>query len=260
MHRNTLLTAALLASAAPLALASAGVWADAAAAPSAATAPAADDYEALAAEYDAAAKEFDAKLKATTDKAARRELRKNKPITTFWPRFEAMSNSGEGRATLWLTQNIRENRDIRSKERGAALTPMYQALVANHVESDWFLDVVKGIDGHVKWLGVENAIPMLETVVETSKSDKVRAASLFFAANAIGESDPAKGRAYLDRIAKDFGNTTYATAVAAMTSKPEQSEVGKVAPNFAAETIDGFEFSLEDYRGKVVVLDFYGFW
>jgi peroxiredoxin len=26
------------------------------------------------------------------------------------------------------------------------------------------------------------------------------------------------------------------------------------------ETIDGHQFKLSDYRGKVVVLDFYGFW
>ena len=32
------------------------------------------------------------------------------------------------------------------------------------------------------------------------------------------------------------------------------------APDFDAKTIDGHEFKLSDYRGKVVLLDFYGFW
>ena len=36
--------------------------------------------------------------------------------------------------------------------------------------------------------------------------------------------------------------------------------VGKVAPEIEAEDIDGIEFKLSDYRGKVVLLDFWGDW
>ena len=36
--------------------------------------------------------------------------------------------------------------------------------------------------------------------------------------------------------------------------------VGKVAPEIAAGDLDGKEFKLSDYRGKVVVLDFWGDW
>jgi len=36
--------------------------------------------------------------------------------------------------------------------------------------------------------------------------------------------------------------------------------IGKVAPDIAGEDLDGEEFKLSDYRGKVVVLDFWGDW
>ncbi len=36
--------------------------------------------------------------------------------------------------------------------------------------------------------------------------------------------------------------------------------VGKVAPEIAAQDLDGTEFKLTDYRGKVVLLDFWGNW
>ncbi|MBT4693868.1 MAG: redoxin domain-containing protein [Planctomycetaceae bacterium] len=36
--------------------------------------------------------------------------------------------------------------------------------------------------------------------------------------------------------------------------------IGKVAPEITAEDIDGVKFKLSDYRGKVVVLDFWGDW
>ena len=36
--------------------------------------------------------------------------------------------------------------------------------------------------------------------------------------------------------------------------------IGKVAPDIEGEDIDGVEFKLSDYRGKVVLLDFWGDW
>ena len=36
--------------------------------------------------------------------------------------------------------------------------------------------------------------------------------------------------------------------------------VGKMAPEITGPDIDGVEFSLSDYRGKIVVLDFWGDW
>jgi serine/threonine protein kinase len=41
---------------------------------------------------------------------------------------------------------------------------------------------------------------------------------------------------------------------------PEGLEVGLSAPDIAGEDLDGVEFLLSDYRGKVVLLDFFGFW
>jgi predicted Zn finger-like uncharacterized protein len=41
---------------------------------------------------------------------------------------------------------------------------------------------------------------------------------------------------------------------------PDKLSVGKVVPDIEGEDIDGQKFKLSDYRGKVVVLDFWGHW
>ena len=33
-----------------------------------------------------------------------------------------------------------------------------------------------------------------------------------------------------------------------------------MAPDFTGETIDNFKFDLSDYKGKVVMIDFWGHW
>ena len=37
-------------------------------------------------------------------------------------------------------------------------------------------------------------------------------------------------------------------------------QVGQLAPDILGQDVDGKEFKLSDYRGKIVVLDFWGFW
>jgi len=37
-------------------------------------------------------------------------------------------------------------------------------------------------------------------------------------------------------------------------------KIGKVAPEIAAADLDGVDFKLSEYRGKVVLLDFWGYW
>jgi hypothetical protein len=44
-------------------------------------------------------------------------------------------------------------------------------------------------------------------------------------------------------------------------AKPvEGLKVGNIAPEIEGEDIDGKTFKLSDYRGKVVLLDFWGHW
>ena len=40
----------------------------------------------------------------------------------------------------------------------------------------------------------------------------------------------------------------------------ERLQIGMVAPDIVGPDIDGVEFKLSDYRGKVVVIDFWGDW
>jgi hypothetical protein len=41
---------------------------------------------------------------------------------------------------------------------------------------------------------------------------------------------------------------------------PVGLEIGNLAPNIEGEDLDGNKFQLSDYRGKVVMLDFWGDW
>jgi hypothetical protein len=73
--------------------------------------------------------------------------------------------------------------------------------------------------------------------------------------------------ARFERVAKDFGDLTHprlgsygAYARAMAEAARRQVRVGKGAPEIRGEDMEGKPFTLSDYRGKVVLLDFWGHW
>ena len=74
-----------------------------------------------------------------------------------------------------------------------------------------------------------------------------------------------KFRAQIQLVAEQYsdltvGNTTLGSMAEALLRKYEQSPTGTLAPEIEGEDLDGVEFKLSDYRGKVVLLTFWGNW
>lgn len=72
--------------------------------------------------------------------------------------------------------------------------------------------------------------------------------------------------ALLERVAKDYADVKDARGRAigpraeGALFELQRLQIGMIAPDIEAEDIDGTTFKLSDYRGKVVVLDFWGHW
>lgn len=213
----------------------------------------------LAKEYEAAYEAYRQKLREA-DREARKALRKQAPINEYWGKFEALARKNNGRALLWLADNIKANKGIKKDQRSKVLEPIYGALVEHHAGAEWFGDALSSLSKNAKDFEPKKVAELYTQVVKSSKDKDVQAQALFFGAKALAKEDPKTSAAFLDRIGEEFGNTHYFTMAQSLNVKPADVEQGKVAPDFYGETIDGFGFNLEDYRGKVVALDFYGFW
>jgi hypothetical protein len=69
----------------------------------------------------------------------------------------------------------------------------------------------------------------------------------------------------LEKVQKEFGDINSGRSTLGKTAANELNEirnlgVGKTCPDIKGEDIDGKSFQLSDYRGKVVVVDFWGDW
>ena len=106
--------------------------------------------------------------------------------------------------------------------------------------------------------------------MEQNPSNDIKGNACYALAQFIKNSRPgAEGEAeaekLLERVVKEFGDVKSRRGTLADVAKGELFEIrnlgyGKVAPEIEGEDLDGVEFKLSDYRGKVVVLDFWGNW
>jgi hypothetical protein len=124
-------------------------------------------------------------------------------------------------------------------------------------------------------MGVTSDEETRNAIFAATKNGSVKAACLYselsplFAAARKGDlssEDRKKLEETLARIQKDFGNEVdtrnrkWGDVAAGRLRAMNDLLVGKVAPEIEGKDLDGTPFKLSDYRGKVVVLDFWGNW
>ena len=104
---------------------------------------------------------------------------------------------------------------------------------------------------------LENDATMREQMVEFYGQEHV---------DRLLSGDLPDGRPLLERVIEEFGDVTdrrgnsLADSAKGDLFEADNLVVGKPAPEIVGSDVDGVEFKLSDYRGKVVFLDFWGHW
>ncbi|MFT4646876.1 MAG: hypothetical protein ACI87O_001445 [Planctomycetota bacterium] len=223
---------------------------------------AAESYEDLMAAYSQAKSDRRAQIKAAKDPKQRRALRAKVPATEFLPRFEALGQSGDVRGFVWmLTETKRLG--IAKGDRVAHSLDVYGRIVMAPAGSKHFTDAMRLL-GEDSNLEPAHRISLLKRVM--GRKDAVgegQCTAQLFVGSLLMESDVESDKAMGTQILTELvaNETCKSLAKAAEQVLLGVSiDVGGLAPDFQGTTIDGATFNLSDYRGKVVLLDFFGFW
>lgn len=184
------------------------------------------------------------------------------------PQFEkyAAEHAGteEGlQARLWVLQNTWWLKDSAGTMEAEA-AKVADGILKEYPKSD-------GLARLAEWSYVfrkEKHAELLEALAAPERPAAARAAAALAKAirlHRAGEKEQA--RPILEGIVKDFGAlkrdfTTYGALAGAYLDVHDEDdlEIGKPAPEIAGVSPDGKPMKLSDYKGRVVVLDFFGDW
>jgi len=219
------------------------------------------EFTALQKEFQQAQQAFYGKYSTLTTDEERNELLNDpaqSPNGIFAPRFRdfaerAGSHEAAGSAWVFLL--------------GLAPDQEECAAVAARVAQD-FLHAPAS-EGLAQWLrygswqiGREKAIAHLRALDRSERAGTRAGAAFALACNLMdGEAEEQKeARALFERLQKDYAATAYAAQAAGFLFELDNLQIGMTAPEIEGADSEGQAFKLSDYRGKVVVLDFWGFW
>ena len=211
-------------------------------------------YDKLSAEYqtsyDAWMEKYRAASQAGEQKKAQ-QLIKEQPGPEFVDRFLAGAQKFAGTDgalpfLIWSFQNSRDD-----TERDYVLS----ILSLDHVESAQLDQVVPRARNK----------EFLDRVIAKTPHDEVKAQAMYARANTVlgaEATDVARKAAIADlvQVKELTKDKRLADRIDGVIFEAKNLAVGMAAPEIEAEDLDGVNFKLSDYRGKVVLLDFWGDW
>ena len=183
------------------------------------------------------------------------------PGPLFADRFQAFAAKAKGddagaRALLWLFENGGQIGD--AKLAKAAVDD----LVGGYLASPRMADLAQAIQYGGYVLGRDGSLDVLSKIEKGSTLPHAKAAALFVSGALLldegGHADEAKEK--FQRVEKEFGGTPWADRAAASLYEAQNLQIGMTAPDFEAIDENGKAWKSSELRGKVVILDFWGFW
>ena len=139
----------------------------------------------------------------------------------------------------------------------------FKPLAEHHLDHDKLAELLPLLG----YRPTEESTQFLETVRTKTKSKPNKGAALY-STSLVLKRDPNRMKEYeevlktltTEHLDLKIGRREVVKAIVAEREATKNFAIGKVAPEIVGKDVDGKEMKLTDYRGKVVVLDFWGDW
>ena len=223
--------------------------------------------------YDELDKSYRASKRAVADEIDSRQRAGDKfddgaikrVAADYWPRFQALSDKGSGHARLWMALQMPDAFAARERATNQAeALKLLDDVAATFADEPWIGELAKNLTALYILLPEDAVDRIVDTLSQRSHAKDVVAEALYRSAayDKTSKRPGASERAddLTKRLQRDYADTEFAKKLRGDAPHATGLNVGNVAPDFATKDADGVEFKLSDYRGKVVVLDFWGFW
>lgn len=225
-------------------------------------------------EYNEARTSFFQRYQAAeTDEARRKLFEEEYPDAEDYAEG-FLAFAAEHRQTTWAAKAFGW---VVTNVGGAQRTQAIDALLADHMQDEVMASVCAALRGDTS----DRIVEATRTLLEKSPHAKVRGQACFALGLQLKRKSESEGDEFelkillgefeelMERVTKEFaaleryegsGEGTLGLAAEGELFAHRRLQIGMVAPDITGEDIDGTSFKLSDYRGKVVMIDFWGHW
>lgn len=207
---------------------------------------------------------IDAYRAAETDEE-RSKILQGMPGADFVPDFRALAEeAGDSeagvRAWMWV---------FRLVEKPEEKTEVLTILTSDHIESPALAELPSELRYAGYEIGNDPVVDALRRLFEGSPVRSIQGQSLFTLGAVLtdmpGDESRAEGRRCFETVMADFADVPYRAgtlkdAATGFLFEMDHLQVGMTAPDFEAIDENGVAWKLSDYRGKVTIVDFWGYW
>jgi len=157
-------------------------------------------------------------------------------------------------ALVWVVQNA----------PGNATKEALEILAKDHIQDKR----MGAVAANLAESGSPNAEKLLRAILEKNSDHNAQAQACFALASFLKQkseealsTDTKEAEKYFDLTVTKYGDIAeLVEAAKSALFEIRNLGLGKTAPEIEGEDIDGKKFKLTDYRGKVVLIDFWGNW
>lgn len=244
----------------------------------AAVAPATDElqerYDALMEEYDAAS---DAHREATSAAykkhidagGSRRDFKRPPGIEgDFYVKFQAIADEGHAGADVWCISNHGSS-GLKGEAAKADKLKRYRSVLDAKPGDDVLGQLMRPVSmdsrGPSPLLSKKAAFAILDGIKAQAKEADLGAGALMAKAriakpyNATAEQ-AAEAAVIYKQIVAEYPDTGTASRCKGLIFAAENLQIGMIAPDIVGKDHDGNDIKLSDFKDKVTVIDFWGFW
>jgi hypothetical protein len=187
------------------------------------------------------------------------------PVGDFWARCEPFADRGETGAVRWCVA-YSESLELSPAEKIQFRRELFGKWAKSLPEGQALNDVVRMLNTEARAdrLGLAPVSAMLAEIAGRMQDKSLRAearatrASVHLAAG--GPANVQLARESIALATEDDPRSETLVKARGRLFQLDRLQVGMTCPDFTAKDVDGVEFKRSDYLGKVVVLDFWGFW
>jgi hypothetical protein len=220
----------------------------------------ADTYEKIDKDFNQARQAFTEQYQAAKDDAERQKLVEEKypkpeKYTSRYLAF-ARSHPDDPMALEALARVVSFSRT------GDDFKQALELITGRYVQSEKIGDICQ----QLVYAGDPSARAALATIADKSPHRAVKGAACYaLAAYDMNRDNAAEAEKRFEEVIEKYADVPHWRGTLGEAAKAQLFEirdlaVGKTAPDIEGEDVEGHKFKLSEYRGKVVVLDFWGDW